>query len=412
MTRIPGARRRFISVLALTSTVAAACSLQAPDPQTSGAAGSGPVGGAANGAGATGNGAASSSTSPGAGTAHGGAAAPTGGGTRGGGAGGSGAATGGPLGGASSNPGASGAASDCEPACTGTSECDGGECQCKGGLAYCDGQCVDTQSDSQHCGSECGVACTGGQSCVDGACTCGDKDPCAGACVDTRVDDANCGSCGMGCAALHSCSEGHCQCQVGLTSCGSTCVDQKTDAHNCGSCNTTCQGAADCVNGSCKACSTGCAVLTTTVTDSSSYPYMAYAIHLSQAVDLSRATIVARLYVASSYQPSIVRIHYQDTTDASSTGVLVGSPVVASGWFEAAAGGIAGNTNTVHADLIEVLLGFDPSTDPGTAVVYLDSISITTAVAGPWNFATSASPLAASPDHDVVISGNVTWRNN
>jgi hypothetical protein len=44
-----------------------------------------------------------------------------------------------------------------------------GNPSCSSGLTRCDGSCIDTQSDSQHCGA-CGNACNTGEPCSEGTC--------------------------------------------------------------------------------------------------------------------------------------------------------------------------------------------------------------------------------------------------
>jgi hypothetical protein len=163
------------------------------------------------------------------------------------------------------------------------------------------------------------------------------------------------------------------------------------------------------MNSACKTCSTGCATLSATVTDNSSNPFVRYSIELNPAVNLAGATITARLYVASSMRPTFIQVHLDDTTDSSSTGVYTATPVTASGWFEAEMSVIPSG----NFDLLELML--QNFSGPGTAIVYLDSIAISPALAGPWNFTSSAAPLTYSLGQGVdsdAITGGVTWRNN
>jgi hypothetical protein len=44
-----------------------------------------------------------------------------------------------------------------------------GNPSCSSGQTSCDGSCIDTQSDSQHCGA-CGNACNEGEPCSEGTC--------------------------------------------------------------------------------------------------------------------------------------------------------------------------------------------------------------------------------------------------
>src|SRR5690606_14557067 len=79
------------------------------------------------------------------------------------------------------------------------------------GLVECDGECVDVQSSSAHCGG-CGKACTEGHHCEEGVCVCdaeGETD-CDGVCIDLASDVENCGECGNACGEGYACIEGEC----------------------------------------------------------------------------------------------------------------------------------------------------------------------------------------------------------
>src|SRR5690606_29716487 len=96
----------------------------------------------------------------------------------------------------------------------GASDADGGdvpEDPCSPGLVECDGECVDVQSSSAHCGG-CGKACTEGHHCEEGVCVCdaeGETD-CDGVCIDLASDVENCGECGNACGEGYACIEGEC----------------------------------------------------------------------------------------------------------------------------------------------------------------------------------------------------------
>src|SRR2546430_801716 len=119
--------------------------------------------------------------------------------------------------------------------------CSVGACAatCASPLVACSGACVDTQSDSAHCGG-CGTACSGGKACVAGVCGCptGTTD-CGGVCVDTLSSPSNCGACGTVCpAGAPACTSGRClaACGSGLSACGGACVDPSSANQNCGGC--------------------------------------------------------------------------------------------------------------------------------------------------------------------------------
>jgi hypothetical protein len=108
-----------------------------------------------------------------------------------------------------------------------TSEADPGEAgaapdesgNCDGDLTACAARCVDTASNSNHCGS-CGNACAVGSVCIDAECaTCPDDQvACDGQCIDPNTDSTYCGATadceaenrGLTCADDQACSEGAC----------------------------------------------------------------------------------------------------------------------------------------------------------------------------------------------------------
>ncbi|MBI3184218.1 MAG: PQQ-binding-like beta-propeller repeat protein [Myxococcales bacterium] len=129
---------------------------------------------------------------------------------------------------------------------------------CGAGRTNCGGSCVDTATDSSHCGG-CGSACGLNQVCSGGSCTCGASlTRCGSACVDTRSDDRHCGGCNRPCAADRDCVAGSCTCIFGRTACGTECVDPRTDARHCGACNRPCAATEVCDLGNCtSSCSAG-----------------------------------------------------------------------------------------------------------------------------------------------------------
>jgi len=142
---------------------------------------------------------------------------------------------------------------NCTTVCTSGQVCSGGTCTggCPAGQTDCSGSCVDTQTDNNNCGT-CGTACTGGTTCQSGSCACpaGQTD-CSGTCVDTQTDNNNCGTCGTACTGGSTCQSGACTCPAGQTNCGGTCVDTQTDNSNCGTCGTICAADQNCVGGAC-----------------------------------------------------------------------------------------------------------------------------------------------------------------
>ena len=104
-------------------------------------------------------------------------------------------------------------------------------CSC-GSLATCGTTCVDTRTDTQHCGA-CGNACPASWECAGGVCGCGgETEPpdsgfticCDGTWIDGDWDDANCGACGVACDAGEACLEG---------TCGASCTPLSPDVSTC-----------------------------------------------------------------------------------------------------------------------------------------------------------------------------------
>ena len=91
---------------------------------------------------------------------------------------------------------------------------------------------------------------------VDDASSC-ELDLCHDECVDLQSDNDHCGRCNHSCerdvASSTTCREGRCQCPVeGERPCGGRCVDVNTNRDHCGECDTPCVEAAEvCREGSC-----------------------------------------------------------------------------------------------------------------------------------------------------------------
>jgi hypothetical protein len=117
----------------------------------------------------------------------------------------------------------------------------------------CGGGCVDTDTDTQHCGV-CDEVCDSGQICELGSCTtpCPDgQTPCGGFCVDTATDTQHCGRCDNPCSfanASATCVAGMCTldtCAAGFGDCNGEpsdgCeTDLSRDLGECGSCDNPC----------------------------------------------------------------------------------------------------------------------------------------------------------------------------
>lgn len=131
----------------------------------------------------------------------------------------------------------------CRDRCEGFDACaasDGGahplgydhRCAAEGLMRMCLGQCVDLQTDDDHCGG-CGISCAdAGARCVDGLCQCrGVSDElCDRQCVLTRSDIRHCGGCGRTCVAgSQRCNEGQCVCVDGDVDGDGVCDDLDDD---------------------------------------------------------------------------------------------------------------------------------------------------------------------------------------
>ncbi len=131
---------------------------------------------------------------------------------------------------------------------------DGGP-TCPSGQTSCGGECVDTQTDAEHCGA-CDTECASGEACMAGSCmpTCaGGLVDCGGECVDVMTDASHCGGCDEACDTGEVCTDGECepQCESGLTACGDSCVDTTTDAAHCGGCDMACPTGDECIDSAC-----------------------------------------------------------------------------------------------------------------------------------------------------------------
>jgi hypothetical protein len=130
------------------------------------------------------------------------------------------------------------------------------------GPTTCNGQTVNTQTDTQNCGA-CGHACATGATCTNGTCECpnGQID-CTGKCANTSTDIQNCGKCGTLCQStgdaglqgggMWGCEGGTCvvDCTGALSSCTDGCFDFTKDDNHCGNCTTAC-GMQTCCTSSC-----------------------------------------------------------------------------------------------------------------------------------------------------------------
>jgi hypothetical protein len=76
---------------------------------------------------------------------------------------------------------------------------------------------------------------------------------CAGQCVDPETDRNHCGDCGNQCQIDHVCSAGTCSpvCEAPTSACGPICVDRSNDPDHCGTCDNVCSSGL-CAGGTCQ----------------------------------------------------------------------------------------------------------------------------------------------------------------
>ena len=178
-----------------------------------------------------------------------------------------------------------GASSTCTGAFAGTAcgsaqVCTAGVCAtvaCSAGLTQCGSECIDAQTDRDHCGASgtctgtsAGAVCGSGEICSAGSCQLSCQSGlvnCGGTCVNPQTDRAFCGasgtctgaSAGATCGAGQVCNAGACQasCQANLVNCGGSCVDPQTNPTYCGATGTCTGASAGAVCGSGQICSGG-----------------------------------------------------------------------------------------------------------------------------------------------------------
>lgn len=130
---------------------------------------------------------------------------------------------------------------------------------CAAPKVACGEDCVDTKTDSRHCGA-CDKPCPAGEACVASKCEvlCAvGVTACGGTCVDTKTDPKHCGGCNKPCdAGTPLCSAGRCviECDAGLDLCNGPpmyCADLSKDPKNCGACGRSCAVNEVCNNKTC-----------------------------------------------------------------------------------------------------------------------------------------------------------------
>lgn len=143
--------------------------------------------------------------------------------------------------------------SNCDTCRDGTI-CEQGDCVCAVGYQECAGDCIP---ESEECDDVCDPEdCGPNEMCIDGECACPDEEnlrDCDGVCVDTSSNNDHCGECANTCGDLEVCNEGVCveDCPGDDTLCGGECVDTSSNDDHCGECANSCSTGQFCENGSC-----------------------------------------------------------------------------------------------------------------------------------------------------------------
>ncbi len=162
---------------------------------------------------------------------------------------------------------------ECGRTCTPPEFCTQGACgdTCAPGLDRCGDECVDLDTDVNHCG-HCDTVCTvanGTPACVSRSCGIQSCNPGWGDCDSNYTTgcetplgtDTNCSTCGDACSFNHasgSCVAGSCvlgNCETGWGDCDSNpqngCESDLTSEQNCGTCGNSCEADESCINGQC-----------------------------------------------------------------------------------------------------------------------------------------------------------------
>lgn len=183
--------------------------------------------------------------------------------------------------------------------------------------------------------------------------------------------------------------------------CDGKCVDSNQDDANCGRCDHACTGAATCGGGDCTVCATGCAVLTASF--DSSQETAVWQIPIKPAISVTSSDEVSlRIYSASGGE-NVTAFAALGFQSGNSSGQIIG--LSTTGWQ-------VKTWNVPQAEqLVLIEIEVYSNTGPWAAetVIYVDSItSPTSSAIGPFEFSTSAAPLAVYPGSDATPM--LSWR--
>jgi hypothetical protein len=225
---------------------------------------------------------------------------------------------------------------------------------------------------------------------------------CPSGCVNALGDPKNCGQCGRVCPASQACVEGECKCEGDTLFCDNQCVPNGTSEH-CGSCSTQCSGGLECGDKSCRLCPSGCALLSGPFT--SYNDQMAFDIILNPPVNLKGKRLTVRTY---SPETDLV---YCSFTLYNKAGQMA---------FGNCAAGEGRGWETHDIDLNQEQSDFTLSTRLHFFVynstrtptrLYIDWVHDSSNALGPFDFATSTSPLVIDAN-ETNIDASATWVKN
>jgi hypothetical protein len=191
-----------------------------------------------------------------------------------------------------------------------------------------------------------------------------------------------------------------------MSMCNNACVPVDTEKH-CGDCTTQCVGAEECLSNECELCSSGCAVMNVTLeSEFAQHQAFEFAITIDPPVNLNGATVTARVHSGNAINGQTTL--FLDYTPSGSSGSGLGLDWgESSGWLELS---VTGTAALVEAIRIKGGAWAEfPHNE--TNVMYVDYVRVSTGVLGPWEFGSSAAPLA----YDAALSyvpGTVSWLKN